>query len=375
MRIHIHITNLLLIAIGTGLIALGVLAFRTSVITLGPIKSEVVQPKTDGDTSAVNLGFQYKSEDSLWPGIFIGLGTWLISWVFIEWIKAVNDRLHVGPKEEHFLALLGNSALSRVERGRIIIQADAVENMLGRLKGCSDAAKTEVLDALDNYENNRLYKARTWVNARDAKATKVIRDGFRADYLPTPELRIIEHGEGVDPFEDHGSAPYVISMGFFTDTTTKLTDDEKVTGGSFYIDHSTPHGDAIAVRGDHLQADYDRNIEKEIIPPDKVKPAYRSQKLSVFRIYPKPWSHTNWKEDPKDVNDHGVIIRHTHREGEHKQVRLIVAGFTEDGTVAAARCLVSRQNDLYEVYKKYKGDRTNPEGDFVVVISGPTKSD
>jgi hypothetical protein len=64
-------------------------------------------------------------------------------------------------------------------------------------------------------------------------------------------------------------------------------------------------------------------------------------------------------------------MRHTHVESNKTQVRFVLAGFTEDGTVAAARYLVNRQSYLYDIYKRFKDERVNKTGDFVAIITGP----
>ena len=82
------------------------------------------------------------------------------------------------------------------------------------LLGQESPAYATVKAALRKPENNRLFKARHWVNARDAKSARLIRDKIRSFGFPTPDLEIFDHSKATsDPFKPYSAAPYVISMG------------------------------------------------------------------------------------------------------------------------------------------------------------------
>ena len=87
-------------------------------------------------------------------------------------------------------------------------------------------------------------------------------------------------------------------------------------------------------------------------------------------LFPKDWNvfHWNDKQNKADhpMNDYGVIIRRKHRSAP-QQIRFMVAGFTEDGTVSAGEYLVKHWQDLWEQFVR-KGHE-----DFVIVVPSNKK--
>jgi hypothetical protein len=92
----------------------------------------------------------------------------------------------------------------------------------------------------------------------------------------------------------------------------------------------------------------------------------------LLQCVARDWTLEKWLKGTAGLKDYSVIIRHTASLGNRHQVRFILAGFTEDNTVAAGRYFVDRWESLWREFVDHKKEGT---GDFVVVISGDSKTE
>jgi hypothetical protein len=264
----------------------------------------------------------------------------------------------------------GSGSLSRVVRGRIVLQADPFDKLIEGLTGKATEPTTSVLDAVKRPNgNNRLYKARRVVNKYDAEGAKSIRETLRRDGFPTPNLFIIDRTDDPDPFEAHAAAPYVISMGLgFTHTSTTLAN---AFAGRIFIDPSTDLGDAIAVKGGTFEPNFYEDLCTA--PCGEKRPEH-------LYIFPKGWTRgADWPQGEADLRDYAVIIRATVVDKRGKQqIRFLVGGFTEESTEKAGRYLAERWESLrnphavsgWWTWISWFWARGHRAGDFVIVISG-----
>jgi hypothetical protein len=322
---------------------------------------------TVGDTSWQSVRLYQTSGPA--PTILLSIGTGLLSAFLMHLVAEAVARNHKTREGQAFEQFFGEGALSRQERGHIVIQADQIESLLKDLLSDQPQVEESVLRALGSPRKNRLYKARHWVNARDAAGAKTLREGFRQQGFPTPELHIVDHQAG-DPFEAHKRAPYVISMGLaFNDATRQVALAIDPHEKHFGIRKDTPKGDAVIMRRGLMGHHFDAFLELVQIDGDK-GPRY---------LFPLDWDIKDWLPSQPTSFDYGLIVRYTAPAtvGRRRQTRFVLAGFTEDGTLAAGRYLVDRWERLLNLSKERgrarAGDKTG-SGDFVAVVAGPAGS-
>jgi hypothetical protein len=374
MRSRFLITTGLVTFVGAILLVLGFL-------NSGPTRVDSVDPlhqsanasqmqKTVGETPWKDVHLYEKSNPV--PSVLISLGIALVSVFLIEVITTAGIQYFRGRNEKDFEEFFGKGSLSRSQRGRIILQADRFEGLIMGLTGKNSETTNAVLEALKRSEHNRLYKARSLLNARDAESAKIVREDLRRQRFPTPELDIIQRSlpgeEAKHIFDQFSEAPYLISMGLgFTETTLALLQD--VANKCVYVDPATKHGDALVIDKDYLVPPYaDLEIEKTPEAPDTAVMG-----KGYYRIFPRDWDVGKWLGDEAKTRDYAVIVRHTAVVEDRTQIRFVLAGFTEDGTVEAGRYLVSQwRSALWDLYKHKKNEGN---GDFVVVISGVPKGE
>jgi len=305
--------------------------------------------------------------------VLIGLGVGLLSYVVAEGIGMFVKQKLRSESESKFEKFFGSGSLSRGVRGRIILQADTFQGLVEGLTGKDSEATRTVVAALNQPKNNRLFKGRKLVNARDVESAKIVREELRKQMFPTPELTIIDRPipgeEGRDPFVDFASAPYIISMGLgFTETTLALAHKVGNQSRWIYIDKATDRGDAIVISDRFLMQRYTNlEIEKVVMGKDE-----NGKDKVYFRFFPENWRLDDWLAGSADLRDYAVIMRHTETVGRSKQVRFILAGFTEDATVAASRYFASRWDTT--LWKLSKTSPAAPAGDFVAIITGLSTS-
>lgn len=298
--------------------------------------------------------------------VLIGLGTSLEAVAVVGLIETkVRER-----DEKIFEDFFGAGSLLSNEPGHVILQADRIDDLMiamltpkvplppATVASIAPLA-AEVQKKIDSPADNRLFKARTWVNARDTEAAKVIREELRRVDLPAPELFIDDHNN--PNTHEHEAAPYIISMGLaFAKKTGELIGEIGGADRWIYIEPSSTMGDAIVVN---------RRIIKGGYAQLKLEPVARSEYVQIF---PGGWDPSVWL-DPKapPSNDYAIILRHRERQGSHWQTLFVLAGFTEDGTTAAARYFAAHWPWLWENYVKGTG---NSGGNFLVLISGDCRS-
>ena len=354
--------NVAITVIGLVCIWIAVRISRPSLITGSPTKPNL----TVGATRWEDVRLYQNSDTRL--TLLLGFGTALVSVVAIKFLENAMSQALRRKKSKKFVRFFGAGSLSKNERGHIILQADDIGTLMQDLTGKDSPTDLAIKDALELPTNNRLFKARQWVNARDAKSAKIVRDELRRQEFPTPEMYIIGRGNSSDPFREHTSAPYIISMGLaFTDTTKSTAKAVNPNEFCFYIKPDTERGDAIVVNGNYIsKTDEDFETSKPIV----------IGKREFFELFPCGWKIQDWKDGKKDLKDYAVIIRHTATVPDpagispRKQVRFVLAGFTEDSTVAAGRYLANRWEMLHDRYVSIEGG-----GDFVAVIPGKAQSE
>ncbi len=305
-----------------------------------------------------------------WPtkapygAILLGLGTsagatmviQVLTNSFTGWLRKIID--------QRFEEFFGKGSLTREVRGKILLQSDSINTLMKTLLGENSTTFASVKDALDKPENNRLFKARHWLNTRDAISARTIRDKIRSFGFPTPDLEIIEHPQGQpqeDPFEDYQAAPYVISMGLaFTETSIFLAKQCDPANEHFVIVENSVKGDALAVPegfGFDPRLFEIRTIDDNLRPPDVSG--------TWYWLFPRQWNIDKWREEletaKKAPNDYAVVIRYRAGTGS-KQVRFMAAGFTENTTATAGEYLVENWEYLWERFVSKKIEN------FVVVV-------
>jgi hypothetical protein len=300
-----------------------------------------------------------------YQALLIGLGTSIGATLVIQvtttwftgWLKNLTDL--------RFEQFFGNGSLTRDVRGKIVVQSDSINALMRTLLREQIQTFAQVEAALGRPEGNRLFKARHWVNTRDVECARFIRDKIRSFGFPTPDLRIIEHPVKGDPFAPFKDAPYVISTGLaFTETSIFLGNQCDPKKKKFVIVENSPKGDALAVPEGF--AYFDRNFF-ETVPIDKTRLPPGLDEGWRW-LFPKDWDLRKWgaeqRPEHKDpLNDYAVIIRYRHPDGR-KQVRFMVAGFTEDTTLKAGEYLVEKWEYLQETFVSKKIEN------FVVVVHG-----
>jgi hypothetical protein len=300
-----------------------------------------------------------------YQALLMGLGTSIGATLVIQvtttwftgWLKNLMD--------DRFEQFFGNGSLTRGVRGKIVVQSDSINTLMRALLREQIVTFAQVEAALCKPEGNRLFKARHWVNTRDVECARFIRDKIRSFGFPTPDLRIIEHPAKGDPFDAFKDAPYVISTGLaFTETSIFLGKQCDPQNKNFVIVENSPKGDALAVPEGFARFDR-RFFETLEIDKDRIP---RGLEEGWRWLFPRGWDLRKWGPDKRSEhedppNDYAVIIRYRHPDGS-KQVRFMVAGFTEDTTLKAGEYLVEKWEYLWETFVSKKIEN------FVVVVHG-----
>jgi hypothetical protein len=79
------------------------------------------------------------------------------------------------------------------------------------------------------------------------------------------------------------------------------------------------------------------------------------------------------RQTDEKVDDYAIILRHTRQYEGAKQIVFILAGFTEDGTYAAADYLATKWHDLWRKY--LNTDDKVSDGRFLQLIHGKSPYD
>ncbi len=211
--------------------------------------------------------------------------------------------------------------------------------------------------------STRLYKARSWINRWDAEGAEAVRELFRDKREGVPNLVASEvHDERTE------SAPVVFSMGLgfapFTDRVLEgCREWVKVEKGRA--------GDAIELHKGLLQG--------EDLSEFSVLGGQKTSKFAM--LLPKEWNIDRWLtmvDDPNGHNpshDYAIILRRTATTSAGRQVRFLLAGFTERGTAVAAKYLARNWKELHRRFFPHGQKDRRSLGDFMLVIHGDSRAE
>lgn len=281
-----------------------------------------------------------------WVTVLTSIATVMITVSIFELLKAAAEHLiSFYSAGRAFDAFFGDGASQPGRQGVVILQAAQIDVL-------AETVLPGFRKSMSSAQQNRFFKARTWINRWDAEGAKAIRETFqRLGYNP-PELRHTDLNETVQIGPE---VPFEISMGLgFTDETTRTV--EHVCKPWMRIS-KTELGDAIEL--------------KNQLVPDRAEHFDKIVDGEFTRLLPKNWQLDAWLQKPEEVRDYAIILRHTRRQGNYRQVLFLVAGFTERGTAAAGQYLAANWHELWSKHVKGSTNRSGL-GDFLVVIEGPS---
>jgi hypothetical protein len=248
-----------------------------------------------------------------------------------------------------FDQFFGDNASSHTSKGVIILQSDEIQTLLRKLIG----------EPIKITAEHRSFKARVWVNRWDVEGAKLLREAFQTRRLDAPEFQPVDHKFSPKIAPD---APFAISMGLgFTDFTKELTEDLPW----LRIKCDSQHGDCVF-------------LKQELIPPGLQMLCPHDKKNTDIdadgftRLLPDNWDLQKWLDSPRESRDFAIILRRTLiRTDGQRQVRFVLAGFTEIGTAAAGKFLAEKWPDLWKKYVR-KELKTDSRGDFLAIVEGPS---
>ena len=253
-----------------------------------------------------------------------------------------------------FDQFFGKDAADRCGDGVIIIQADTLDSML------TEYNIENAREQINRLRERRLYKARTWINLADTKGARTIITRFRELNLKPPHLRFWSRHK---PPELQENTPFIISMGLgHAESTGKYF--REATAGWMHVERTGEYGDVVEL--------HHRLVNDELHTLD-----YMDGAKNFRRLHPKNWELDRWLDGKTPVNDYAVILRHTDcgedadAHDSPRQVRFMLAGFTERGTQAAGTYLALKWEKLWAKNVRNKHD-SEGRGDFMIVISGPS---
>jgi hypothetical protein len=275
----------------------------------------------------------------------------------------VDGELSDGESLQAFDEFFNRSSTHPSRRGAIVIQADTIQALVRSF--------VSGLNSQINLQpQNRLYKARTWINRWDTRAAIAIGESFsKFRYLPPAVV-----------FSDHRSQnelareALLISLGLgFTDQTKKTLDADGVKPW-LRMRKISPLGDCVC-------------IDSRLRPASGCKSLFLEDGDQFQTLVPCGWTKSyvkkwlRWQpgnEKAPVVWDYSIILRHTETNlrNERVRVKLLVAGFSERGTAAGGIYLGRYWPRLWRQY--VRGRATDPEagfGDFAIFIEGSSSPD
>ena len=270
-----------------------------------------------------------------------------------------------------FDRFFGDHASSCSGRGVILVQSDDLNSLVkNALPG--DASTIRINNAL------RSFKARTWVNRWDMEAARAIRAKFYAYQLGAPEIIPADHAvrtEGIPRDRPYDSAeiPFVISTGLgFTDETEMMVLDFNW----LKIERRGPCGDCLKIKKSLLPIFLVDLQPHSVETPKTFEVDGRSYPFeddeNFIRLLPKDWDIDRWIETPNASMDYGMILRRTYLIGSEKrrQIRFVVAGFTERATAIAGNYLAENWAKFSPGYMRALHEKAHGYGDFLAIITG-----
>ena len=262
-----------------------------------------------------------------------------------------------------FDQFFGDDASDLCGAGVIQLQADKIDVLLKQYQESpyQKNPMPNIKAAIDSKPDGRLFKAREWMNYFDTIGAKEIIRQFRDLGLDSPQLHPIERSALIDEaMHPEEQPPFIISMGLgFSVKTDKLL--QHVCDGWMKVSLVERYGDVL-------------DLLQNLVPNQlKLLEVVVAENPNFRRLLPKgDWTLTKWLEFVS-TRDYAIILRHTEKNRQgRRQMKFVLAGFTERGTAAAGEYLARNWKQLWQAYVKndYKKDGL---GDFMLVIEGPSQ--
>jgi hypothetical protein len=284
-----------------------------------------------------------------WVVLALSITTTLVTVSMFELLKLILEQVRSFlATRMAFNGFWGIGASTRGNEGIILLQEEDLEETVSKLTG-GQALFAKAKTATTN--DNRFFKAITWVNKWDAEAAKHIRAEFWKLHYAPPEMKHIRSAES---YAAPPSAPFVISVGLFSAETRRFI--KEYSGEKNLIEVTqTEEGDAIVL------------FHSLVADTDGLR--CTGSDLNMRTLIPEGWDRPKWAKGDA-TNDYAIISRHTlTKQDSPRFVRFVVAGFTEHGTEAAGKYLGRHWRSLHQKFW------SNPElsgrrGDFFLVIQG-----
>lgn len=245
----------------------------------------------------------------------------------------------------------GQNAASASNQGAVIVQSDSIETLLTPFLQNPSAAISASPTA-------RLYKARTWVNRWDIDGAVAIEQEFQKYRINPPKIILDDHryGDELSPL-----LPFEVTMGLgFTDRTAWAVG---VCQPWMRVSRDSRSGDTVLLHNDLLP----------VGPLSRFAHVEADPETGFFPLRPAGWNR-NYLRDwtlGEDVQDYAMIFRHTYND-RPRQVRFVLAGFTERATAIAGRYLANNWKALWEKYVCGNAQKAS-RGDFLTLIAGPSR--
>lgn len=342
------------------LLILGAISF-VGIQVLKPL--ETVEKPTPEHNNSV----QYVIRSNPWINLGIGFSMTLMTVSLYELLNLVFRWLYwrsFNRDRAAFDAFFGDGASDNSGAGIIVLQADNINNLLEEYR------VGNLQETINKTPTRRLYKAREWVNFLDIQGAQALVEAFNKLGLDAPTLLPMRRGSpGYTQALEQ--APFIITMGLaFTQETVELV--QKVGKNWMFIETTPEFGDVV-------------ELWKSLVPFSSSGSKFKSSdKHTDFVILsPKNWNLANWVEygqkaankeiNKEDIDDYAIILRHTDTDktSGKRQVRLVLAGFTERGTAAAGAYLAKHWKSFRD--KNVKNQYISGSlGDFMLVIRGPS---
>jgi DNA-binding winged helix-turn-helix (wHTH) protein len=252
-----------------------------------------------------------------------------------------------------------------VPRPVIVLQSESIDRLLKNIV-------PDLNERIKDNSSHRLFKARSWVNRWDTDAARALLEKFAAYRINIPTVHLSDKNSR-DEDQISSRVPFQISMGLgFTDRTTKAL---RSCYPWMRVSRGTDSGDAIALNEKLLtEKAMDQSSAKKVFTKADDQPNF-------WRRLPRKWDKETYLDDwlassgldntAGDVMDYAIIFRHTLLNRDHRQILLVLGGFTELSTAIAGRYLAEYWYQLWESHVKDKPYN----GDFVTLIEGPSDPD
>jgi hypothetical protein len=288
-------------------------------------------------------------QSSVWvPALLLSVATTLVTVSVFELLKKLLETfLDFIAARMAFNQFWGDKASKHGADGVILLKEENIEEATKKL-----LSGTSVLFDKSHVgeDYNRFFKARIWVNKFDVEAAKHIRAVFwNLGYQP-PEM---QNNDSIP-----ASAPFVVSVGLFSDKTKDFVREYSGVKKLIEIIQTEKDGDAVQIRG-----------------ADAETAAFSQVRSEPVVLIPSSWDRKDWIAG-KSTYDTAIILRHTKQlttgTGSSRLIQFVVAGFTEHGTEAAGKYLGANWRDLHDRF--WRTRLRGREGDFFLVITGKLNS-